>query len=303
MAWALLAGLLSIAGPAKPAEAEPLSEQQERQDARWIPGISVFSTGLPERRKAEASSDTLDDEDGDSTAFAWSVGGSAEIATPVLADIPGRPRLYMHGDVSVTFESDDTVLSDGDPGPPEVVGTIPTVPGITGVGQSVRAEIKPLLLTGGVGSIWSFEAFERTVRIRPSLEWMYQRQTIKSELGGGENEGTDPILCGPSCRGVFIKSQTEKGYHSLGPGLEIEVDAARAGDVLISFFALGRAYRILGDRKASVGGTGEWFILEQPPKEPPDPSTREDTEFRATYEREPWHYRVGFGLRFSWLPD
>ena len=87
--------------------------------------------------------------------------------------------------------------------------------------------------TGGVGTIWSFEAFDRTFRVRPSLEWMYQRQTIKGILSAGENEGTDAFFCEP-CRLLFIANETEKGYHSLGPGLELEVDVGRAGDFLIA---------------------------------------------------------------------
>lgn len=292
---AFVVGLL---GSASPGLAWGSPESEAREKARWIPGASIFSMGNPEKREARASSDALDDLSGKSTGFPWAVGGSAEIASPVVVDIPGRPRFYFHADVAYATEGEDVVLSQGDPGPTSIFGTVPVVQSIRGVGQAIRTEIKPLLLTGGIGTVWSFEAFDRTFRVRPSVEWMYQRQTVKAILGAGENEGVDPALCEP-CRLLFIESETEKGYHSVGPGLELEMVAGRAGDFLLSFYASGRAYRILGPRKANAGGRGLWQRTDGLPTTRPSPTT----DFRATFKRRTWHYRFGFGLRFSWLPQ
>ena len=52
-----------------------------------------------------------------------------------------------------------------------------------------------------------------------------------------------------------------------------------------------------GDRKADVGATGAW---QTPTGQNPG---RQDTNLDSVYERKPWHYRVGFGLRISWFPE
>jgi hypothetical protein len=280
-----------------PAAAVGDAERLAKEDARWIPGGSLFSMGLPAKRSVEASSDTLGDQDGESTGFPWSVGLSADLLSPVIAKTPGRPRLYAHGDVSFAFDTEDPVQSFGDPGFPPVStgGGSPPVEGIENVGSSIRVEAKPLVLSGGVGAVLSFEAFDRNFRVRPSLEWTYQRDTMKTVLGGGENEVPGSV-CGP-CRTLFIEAETEKGYHSLGPGIELEADASRAGDFLVGFYGSFRAYRILGDRKAQLDSTGAWERTDG------QPTLRPDTVFRTSYERKPWHYRFGLGVRFMWSPE
>jgi hypothetical protein len=302
MGWVLATALLWAAGPAVGADR---SERQEREDARWVPAASFFSMGMPQRRRARAEPEGLEDDvlkrqSGESTGFPWTVGGAAEIATPAFSDLPGRPRLFAHADVSYGIDTRDPVLNSGNAGDtPELVliGPIPTTLGVENVGQTVRAEAKPLILSGGIGTIFSFEAWERNFHIRPSIEWMYQRDTINTYLGAAESEGPDPTLCEPTCRYLFIDAQTEKGFHSVGPGIEAEIDAARTGDFLISFYGGFRAYRIVGDRKADLNTLGAWQTFDG------SPTAREDTEFRTRYERKPWHYRFGFGFRFSWLPD
>lgn len=264
---------------------------------RWLPSVSFFTMGLPEERGASLSSDTRGTAESESTGFAWSVGGGLELASPELSYVPGHPRFFAHGDLAWATEVNDNVVSDGTPGEPALFGTVPVVSSIEGVGQELRATVKPLLLTGGVGFSFDFEAYDRQFRIRPSLEWMYQRQTLESVLGSGENEVAGGT-CGP-CRLLFIQNQKEKGFHSLGPGIEIEAEASRSGNIQSSFFAGFRVYRILGDRDTDAGGVGAWQRTDGAPTTRPNPETR----LRALYERKPWHYRFGFGIRLYWLPD
>ncbi len=245
---------------------------------------SVVTSGAPLSR------------DGDSQGLPWSVGGTLDIATPVLLDAPLRPRLFAHFDVAYTYDVEDPVVSQGDPGsPPFLPETSQFVRAIENVGASVRAEAKPLTLSGGIGSVLSFEAMDRGFRIRPTLEWMYQRDTMRSALGSAENE-IDDITCGP-CRLLYIKTQTEKGFHSLGPGFELEADVGRAGDFLVGFYGAFRALYVVSDRKANVQDTGSWRRLDD------QPTTRPDSTFRTRYEREPWHYRFGVGFRVFWSPE
>ena len=275
--------------------------EQARVDARWIPSASLFTTGHVQQRMARMDSDTSPDIDGDSLAFLWSFGGTADIASPVVLDLAGRPRLFAHADVGFNYGVEDPVVTEGDPGtPPVLVLGSNALGGILHRGSSVRAEGKPLVLSGGVGTVFAFEAFERGFRVRPTLEWMYSRDTIKNTLGGGEVEvaGGGPTACNP-CRTLFIKTQTEKGFHSVGPGIELEADVGRAGEFLVGFYGSFRAYYLVGDRKANMRSTGSWTRTDNG-----QPSTvRADTTFVTRYEREPWHYRFGAGIRVLWSPE
>ncbi len=281
------------------AEADAPAERSAL-DRRWIPSASFYTAGLIDDRVARMESDTSPFKDGDSLGLLWSVGGTADMASPVILDVPGKPRMFAHADVGFVYSLEDPVTSEGDPGgTPRLVEGSNTAEAIAGVGSSVRAEAKPLVLSGGIGSVFEFEVLDRALRIRPTLEWMYRRDTMKATLGGGESESPIPneTECVPDCRTVFIKHQTEKGYHSLGPGIEVETDAGRFGDFLLGFYGSFRAYYILGDRKAELQSRGSWSRFDG------QATTREDTVFVTRYEREPWHYRFGMGFRVLWSPE
>ncbi len=178
-------------------------------------------------------------------------------------------------------------------------GLLWSIGGTLDIASPVFADL-PVVLSGGIGSVIYFEAFEREFRLRPTLEWMYSRDTMKTVLGGGEIEGAGPNTndCAP-CRTLFIKTQTEKGYHSLGPGIELEADVGRAGDFLVGFYGTFRAYYLVGDRKPNLRSTGSWTRTDngQPS------TTRADTTFVTRYEREPRHYHFGTGLPVLWSPE
>ena len=267
---------------------------------RWIPSASFYTSGFADERVARMESDVSPFKDGDALGLMWSVGGTAEVASPVIMDVPGRPRLFAHADVGFLNGLEDPVTSEGDPGGrPKLFEGSNTVSAFLNGGSSVRADPKPLVLSGGIGSVFEFELLDRGMRIRPTLEWIYRRDTMKVTLGAAESESPIPgsDVCVPSCRILYIKNQTEKGYHSLGPGIEVEADAGRFGDFLLGFYGSFRAYYIVGDRKADLRSQGSWSRLDG------QPTTREDSVFVTRYEREPWHYRFGMGLRVLWSPE
>ncbi|MFO0688224.1 MAG: hypothetical protein U0900_05910 [Myxococcota bacterium] len=304
LGWAMgctVAGLVMMDGVVR---AESSSDGPSDLDRRWIPSASFYTFGNINQRSAQMAADTKVkqgdtnlNKDGQTLGVPWSIGGTLDIASPVILDVPGKPRLFSHADVGYNYDLEDPVVTRGDPGSPPVLppGSTSSV-AIENVGAAVRAEAKPLVFSGGIGSVFSFEAFDRGFRVRPTLEWMYQRDTMKNVLGGGESEGATST-CAP-CRTLFIKSQTEKGFHSLGPGIELEADVGRAGQFLIGFYGSFRAYYLVGDRKANLRSTGSWNRTDNG-----QPSTRPDTTFITRYEREPWHYRFGMGLRILWSPE
>ena len=93
------------------------------------------------------------------------------------------------------------------------------------------------------------------------------------------------------CRTASGQATKTKNWHSLGAGLELELDTARAGPFLMALYASAQAYAVLGDRKVEIRGSSPWD----------DGSGTLD--YASRYEAEPWRYRLGVGLRFRWLPD
>jgi hypothetical protein len=139
----------------------------------------------------------------------------------------------------------------------------------------------------------------RTLRIKPSIEWLWQEDRVRARFGDAESEGPNPLLCDPVCRTIFVDDSTTQGFHSLGPGLELEVDAARARDLLLTLYMSGRVYYVLGDREVDLRSTGTWLREDGLPTTRPDPTSTVESH----YEREPWHYQFAIGLRFLWLPE
>ena len=89
------------------------------------------------------------------------------------------------------------------------------------------------------------------------------------------------------------------------------MEAARWGSVGISLYIDGHAYRVLGDRKVTVSNSvvydqavGGYLVPLSVQNyggttRPPIPA---DTySVRWSFEVDPWMYRAGAGLRFSWL--
>jgi hypothetical protein len=295
---------ISLAGVAV-ADPDALADRSTDGD-RWIPSLSIFTMGNVEQRQARMSADTPVrqnqgnlDADGQSFGLPWSVGGTLDLSTPVLLEVPGRPRLFAHADVGFTYDVNDLVVGIGDPGAEPVLPANQTASSaIQNIGASVRAEGKPLTFAGGVGPAFEFHAMERGFRFRPTLEWMYRRDTMKTVFGGGESEAPPPQLaCIPDCRFVFVRSQTEKGFHLIGPGFEAEADVGRVGDFRVGWYGSFRALYVVRDRKANLRSIGEWQRFDG------QPTSRADTEFVTQYEREPWDYRFGMGIRISWLPE
>jgi hypothetical protein len=291
IASAVLAAGVLLSGVASADEDSP-------EDNRWIPSLSIYTAGLPEDRKASADSEVSGFQDGESVGFPWSVGGEVAIASPVLGSSKLKPRIFVHGGAGYVRDSKDPVSSVDDPGdPPFVPPFQPDPESVENQGSVVKAEAKPFVLTGGIGTILEVAAFDRTFYLRPTLEWMYRRDTIQGILGAAEGENLDINgNCDP-CRILYINAQTEKGYHSLGAGLEAGIDGGRMGDFEVRFFASGRVYHILGDRKTAISPAGEWMTTDG------SPTSRPDTVYNIRYEREPVHYRVGIGMRFLWQPE
>ena len=239
-----------------PAASQGESSGEESQ--RWVPAFAIQSHLISQRAKGSLeSSQRPPDAPGSVTSDdGWlvdpSIGLSFELSTPQFAEVFGRPRAFAHAGASYAIGSTLTLAQEGAPGEfveppidptrPDLVQRI-TAEAVAGQGTRNRAEIQPLVISAGAGVAFSFDLRGRRVRLKPSLE--YIREDIE---GSGEMRNAAGIRS--SVGGVVVvpfeytvlSSSQKKTLHGLGGGLEIEMDATRAGAFLISIFAGGQVY-------------------------------------------------------------
>ena len=140
-----------------------------------------------------------------SRAPAVEASGSAsygQMVQPGQLDTRHGAVLYLE-DISVSFDEKESLATESDPGDPlrDPDATLEGGPvdGILGTGTTLRAQAEPLILSGGLGLSFATEVAERTIRFKPSLEWMYQRDELALRFAHIETEGSNPDQCQP-CR-------------------------------------------------------------------------------------------------------
>jgi hypothetical protein len=301
-----------------PVAERPATDEPEAKDEtqRWVPALAVFSGVLVQGADAAVANSALTGSDplegvrpcldpdqllltgacvtaeDDDLMVGPFVGATAELMTPGLGMVPGRPRFFLHGDVAGYFGPERDVAREG--APDEMVD--PEEPlfaevAIPGQGSKTSVEVKPLVLSAGAGIAFTLEAWDRRLRIKPSFEYLQEKVEVTGvvnravRLDPGSNLPPVPA----TFRFIVIEGGDEKTYHGIGPGLEVEVDAARAGPFMLTLFVSGQAYKMLGDLEVAFTGS---FTDEI------------GTETAAwVFEKDPWSYRGGLGLRFRWLPE
>lgn len=244
-------------------------------------------------------------QDDAETIFGF-VAFSLEMASPGFG--AGRAaRLFTHVDVAYSFDSEDNIVNQGAPGPVGVSNIrgqpdySTTLSALNGRGSATEVAAEPLVVSAGLGLSFEFESWGRSLRVKSSIEWLWQEISVAGKLGYAEsNLASGGILAGPACNtnatppgcpNVYLQAGHTQGFHSIGPGLEFEMDASRAGPFMLSVYVAAQAYRLLGDREVEAFGQGE---LSDESK---------DVELFSGYEMDPWHYRTGVGLRFRWMPE
>ena len=68
------------------------------------------------------------------------------------------------------------------------------------------------------------------------------------------------------------------------------------GPFMLSLFANGRGIKVLGDRKVEFSDSSD---RDRPGDDPEYDHVRRDWEF----EKKPWIFGGGVGVRFRWLPE
>jgi hypothetical protein len=221
------------------------------------------------------------------------VAGSLELMTPGLTSVPGRPRLFVHGDAAASFAFTRDVAKEGIPGAFELVGDFkPTdtvrEANVGGQGSSTTAEVKPLLLSAGAGVAFTLEPWERRLRIKPSVEYLREDIEVTGVVHRAVAIEDNPTAgeFPDNFRLIEFSGGEKRTFHGIGPGLEVELDTLRAGPFVMTVYVASQAYAFLGDLEVELSDTNE------------------DGESATwSFEKNRWGFRAGVGLRFRWLPE
>lgn len=256
---------------------------------------------------AEKQRKLLLEAQGSDTPVSPLVGGSLELMTPRLIDGLFDPRLFIHGDVSAAFAHERTASGFGKPNalvvPPVLIrneqnNNIPNLTEviIQGQGHQVKFQTQRWVLSGGAGLAFGFQLFERTIRVRPSFEYIREEIEMKGALHRSVKlaDPAAPSEFSAKFRNIVLTAEKDATLHGIGPGLEFEADASRIGSIQMSIFGRAVGYRFLGDLDHTLTAGSAYC----------DPSDFANTEcVRWRVELDPWIWRAGMGLRFRWIPE
>jgi len=92
-------------------------------------------------------------------------------------------------------------------------------------------------------------------------------------------------------RETILTASGSQRFNGIGPGLDVEMDAARFGPVGSSLFLGARAYYIPGDRTISFGTVESYD----------DQLGTDLAAAQFEVEVDPWLFRAHVGIRFLWL--
>lgn len=266
-------------------------------DDRWVPGFAASGGIRTEIWDARASSDVRGPFKGSSSVVSPFIGFSAEIMTPSLSSRAGKPRLFAHGGAGIVFDSVWNAAKEGSQGQvafPIIDNDMDGVPDVessvisaTGTGSTAQHETERLRWSVGAGVAFTFEVMGRTLRVRPSIEYQWEQSEVGLFVSDAQSlDGSE--LC--PCRILQLSSRETHAFHGIGPGLEFELDAGRAGPFSVSVFSGLRTYRVLGNREVRINARDTYDDGE--------PASAE-----AVFEKQAWSFNGGVGLRLRWLPD
>lgn len=323
-----LAGVLLTAFAASAQENAPAHSI----DGRWIPSFAITSGVFWGRQHASVSSDCLapgsdppaatscnpnipeygpilrQGADEDELAATPYVGGNLSLATPVLARF-GRPRLFASIDFPYQFGIDRNVAQKerptgvAEPENPEAGETLDEG-ALLGVGSRTRTEVQGLTFGMNAGAAFSFEAFGRQFRVKPSANWIRTQITGRGRVEHGlcrqeggiqlcDVDGKQPAGAFAFTRIITLKGKDDIWLDGIGPGVDVELETGRFGAYTVSLFFGGGGYYLLGDRSVE--------FESQRTIGPDDLGDAVTYHADWSYKVSPWLYRAGVGLRLSWV--
>ncbi len=285
--------------PSWAASADDASAIEETE--RWVPSIGIIWGIFGQDSEASSVTSTLTGSNppepvrpatsGSQVLLAPFAGGTFELMSPRLFEPSGRPRLFAHVDGTAAIGFSYDVAKEGDPGrliPPSF--PVPESE-VAGQGSKTEAQVESAILSGGAGVAFAVALGDWKFRIKPSVEYMREEIEVKGTIGRAVTLPPIPPPPGATTNFRFIElaGSKTKTFHGIGPGLEIELDAARIENFAITVFLSGQAYALLGDRDVNFSDSRTDAI---------------GTETASWhFRRDRWLYRSAMGIRFRWLPD
>ncbi|MFP6641466.1 MAG: hypothetical protein VCC04_14575 [Myxococcota bacterium] len=239
-----------------------------------------------------------------SRTFTPMLAATFQLMSPSFIDGLGAPRAFAHVDLGYTFGFERNIAVTGSPGPivyppcfpdtqpPQTFFCNPQAVYIQGQGATAVFEADSFQFAGGVGLAFSLEVLDRTVRIMPSVEYMREGLEFSGEVTRvimskkPVAERGEPGYPDAKYRNILLSAQKRKVYHSVGPGLEVEVDTRRAGPLMLSLFASARAYAVVGDLEVQFQDTNQY-----------------GEQAVWTFLPNRWLFSGNVGLRFRWVPE
>ena len=255
-----------------------------------------------------------------------SFGIVAEIMTPAWFDLPGRPRLFGHADVIIAFGPTYQMPGVASPGAlrsPVDDRIAVTEQSILGQGASNEASVQPLQIAAGAGIAFTTQLAGRTIRFKPSVEYLRQEVELSSLVSRAVKYRDLPVPppCNtdPAClrqfqvannfRQVLITGKKQATYDGIGPGFQIEMDTGRAGPLMLSLYASVKAWAFLNNDPIEIQASNQNAFSPgcQPgdttPINPSNPLLCAAEQADFSFQREDWGFGGGFGLRFRWAPE
>ena len=282
---------------------------------RWVPALSLSAGFLLQDAEASIESgpvlgDSVPNPNpdqpirpaasGDDLMITPDVGIALELMTPRVAAEWWAPRFFARAGVSGAFGPQRDIAKEG------VIEELAASPlltpleedAVTGQGSRTRVQVDPLLVRAGAGVAFTVDVLGRRFRVRPSIEYLREEVEVEGAVRRAVcNEPEGGIACTAAgtekggggvddFREIDLRKTRTKDFHGIGPGLELETDIGRIGSIVPSIFIGGQAYRFLGSRKISFSTSNEF-----------------GETLSASFEKDPWAYRVGVGVSLRWLPE
>jgi hypothetical protein len=241
----------------------------------------------------------LPDDEGSDTSVAPLVGASLELMTPSPFDGWLRPRLFVHGDGAAAFSFERNVGGVEAPDefalPPGIIPTQDADPtrqeleelSIVGQGSRSRIQVRRLVWSAGAGIAFGFDVLGRRLRVKPSFEYLRQELDLIGVVHRAVKlKEPVSVTSLKDFRLLSLTHEEKRSYDGIGPGLELELDAARLGPFVSSVYLMGRGYHLFGDLETTFSETNEFGETAT-----------------WTFRPDRWVWRSGVGFRFRWLPE
>jgi hypothetical protein len=282
--WILIASQLSAG-----------AESSDRDRDQWTPSIGLTLGFTTQRQNGTVSSEQLGvsgpfrPSDADKKFLnSLHVGGTFELKTPRVAPFRWSPRLFIEGEVHNVSSQRRSIAKEGDAFTPldEPSGSVPE-DAILGQGSTTTADADNIQYGASLGFSFPLEVADWQISIKPSARYIKQKFYYNGIISDAARNG---VLPGPAPSNVVaLFGDDSLDVHAVGPGLEIEIEAARVKSLGASVFISGGAYRVLSGRNVSFSTTGR--------------DSEDLNDYRGNWAADinPWIYRANVGMRIKWL--